>query len=193
MRVVVTADGADLDAPASPVFGRCPTYVFVDTETMAFEALENPAISAPAGAGIQAAQFVVEHKAQAVVTGNTGPNAFDVLQSANVPVYLFAGGTVREAVQAYQAGQLSAAGGASAKAHSGMGAMRTGSGMGRRAGGRGMGMGRGVVVPATQPAHSATASGSREEEIVALKEMTVELRRQSAQVLERLGHLEEGE
>ena len=31
MKIVVTANGADLDAPASPVFGRCPTYVFVDT------------------------------------------------------------------------------------------------------------------------------------------------------------------
>jgi predicted Fe-Mo cluster-binding NifX family protein len=55
VRIVVTANGADLDAPASPVFGRCPTYVFVDTETadedrpMQFEAVENPAINAAGG------------------------------------------------------------------------------------------------------------------------------------------------
>lgn len=49
MRIVVTANEADLDAPASPVFGRCPTYVFVDTETMTFEAVENPAINAAGG------------------------------------------------------------------------------------------------------------------------------------------------
>ena len=51
MRIVVTANGADLEAPASPVFGRCPMYVFVDTETMTFEAVENPAINAAGSAG----------------------------------------------------------------------------------------------------------------------------------------------
>lgn len=81
MRIVVTANGTDLDAPASPVFGRCSTYIFVDTETMKFEAIDNPAMSAPGGAGIQAAQFVIEQGAQAVLTGNVGPNAFNVSPS----------------------------------------------------------------------------------------------------------------
>lgn len=106
MRIVVTSNGADLDASASPVFGRCPTYVFVDTESMDFEAVENPATEAAGGAGIQVAQFVVERGAQAVVTGSVGPNAFDVLQSAGVPIYRFGGLTVREAVEAFKAGEL---------------------------------------------------------------------------------------
>jgi len=121
MRIVVTANGADLDAPASPVFGRCPTYVFVDTETMQFEAVDNPAVTAGGGAGIQAAQFVIERGAQAVVTGNAGPNAFNVFQAANVPVYLFGGGTVREAVEAYKAGKLQSVAGANVQAGMGMG------------------------------------------------------------------------
>jgi len=196
MRIVVTANGADLDAQASPVFGRCPTYIFIDTETMAFEAMENPAISAPRGAGTQAAQFVVEHGAQAVVTGNTGPNAFSVLQSANVPVCLFAGGTVREAVEAYNAGQLSVTGAASAPAHAGMGGMGMGSrmGMGRGMGrGMGMGMGRGAAVPPTSPAPLATPAASREEQIAELKGMAGELRKQLAEVIERLDRLEKEE
>lgn len=32
MEIGVSANGADLDAPASPVFGRRPAYVFVDTD-----------------------------------------------------------------------------------------------------------------------------------------------------------------
>ena len=111
MKIVVSANGADLDAPASPVFGRCSTYVFVDTDSMESESVENPAINAAGGAGIQAAQFVVERGAQAVISGNVGPNAFGVLQSADVPVYLFGGGTVRQAVEGYKSGQLSATGG----------------------------------------------------------------------------------
>ena len=42
MKIVVSANGADLDAPASPVFGRCSTYVFVDTDSMESESVENP-------------------------------------------------------------------------------------------------------------------------------------------------------
>lgn len=174
MRIVVTASGAGLDAQTNPAFGRCPTYVFVETETadedhpLEFEALDNPAVNAPGGAGIQAAQFVVERGAQAVVTGNVGPNAFDVLQSAGIPVYLFSGGTVREAVEAYEVGQLSTAGSASASAHAGMG------------------QGTGMAVP-------AVADLSREEEVTALKKMTGDLRRQLAEVMERLDQLERRE
>jgi len=183
MKLVVTANGTDLDAQASPIFGRCPTYIFVDTETMAFEAVENPAIGAPGGAGIQAAQFVVERGAQAVVSGNIGPNAFGVLQSAKLPVYVFRGGTVREAVEAYKSGELTVSGGASAKAHAGMGMA---SGMGR-----GMGTSRGAVVPPT-PAPAASA-GTREEEIAAIKDRAGDLRKQLAKVMERLDQLEKGE
>jgi predicted Fe-Mo cluster-binding NifX family protein len=171
MKIVVTSSGADgstelaevLEAQAHSAFGRCPTYLFIDTETMQFEAVENPAANAAGGAGIQAAQFVVEHGAQAVVTGNVGPNAFQVLQPAGVPVYLFSGGTVRQAVEAYKAGELSAAGSASGPAHAGMG----------------MGRDRGGSAPAP----------SREEEIAALRETARELRKQVAEVMERLDRL----
>ncbi|MBN1814960.1 MAG: NifB/NifX family molybdenum-iron cluster-binding protein [Anaerolineae bacterium] len=163
MKIVVTANGAVLDAQAHPAFGRCPTYIFVDTETMQFEAVENLAANAAGGAGIQAAQFVVERGAQAVVTGNVGPNAFQVLQPAGVPVYLFSGGTVRQAVEAYKAGKLSATGDASKPAHAGMG---TGGNRGESA-----------PIP------------SREEEIAALREIARELRKQVAEVMERLDRL----
>jgi len=139
MKVVVTANGAGLDAAASPVFGRCPTYVFVDTDTMQCESVPNPAIGASGGAGIQAAQFILERGAQAVMTGNVGPNAFGVFRASEVEVYLFGGGTVREAVEAYEAGRIHPVGGANVPAHSGMG-RGTGRGMGQ-GGGRGLGMG----------------------------------------------------
>ncbi len=197
MKIVVTADGAGLDAPASRVFGRCETYVFVDTDSMEAETVENPAIGTASGAGIQAAQFVAERGPDAVVTGNVGPNAYSVLEAANVPVYLLEDGTVREVVQAYKDGRLRQAGGSTGPAHAGMG---RGRGMGR---GMGMGMGRGMSgrsvprqepsprQPATEP---QTSSGpSRQEEISDLKEMASELRGQLAAILDRLDQLEEGE
>jgi predicted Fe-Mo cluster-binding NifX family protein len=172
MRIVVSANGMDIDAQASPVFGRCPAYVFVDTESMMFEAVDNPALGAAGGAGIRAAQFVVERGAKAVISGNVGPNAFGVLQAASVPVYAFGSGTVRQAVEAYKVGKLAATGGATAQAHAGM----------RR--------GAGMAAPAAD--NTPTRVTTREKEIAALKEEATELRQRLAGVIERLDRLERG-
>jgi predicted Fe-Mo cluster-binding NifX family protein len=184
MRIVVTANGNHLDAPICPVFGRCSTYIFVDAETLAFEAVENPALSASAGAGIQAAQFVVERDAQALLTGNIGPNAANALQAADMPVYQIFEGTVRQAVEMFQQGRLTRIGGANVPSHSGI---RGGRGMGM---GRGPGRGGGQAIPpppAGPPMPKAPTS--RQEEIAVLRQTADELRRQLNEVVERLEEL----
>ena len=106
MQIVIPANGADLTSPTSPVFGRCPTFIFVDPETGAFEAVPNPALDASGGAGVQAAQTVVQHGVQAVIAPSLGPNAFRVIQAAGIPAYQLEGATVRDVMEAYQTGRL---------------------------------------------------------------------------------------
>ncbi len=120
MKVVVTAQEADLQAKTSPIFGRAPAFVFVDSDTMDYEGVPNPAAAAGGGAGIQAAQLVVERGVQAVLSQNVGPNAFAVLQQAGVEVYRIGDGTVRQAVLAFTAGDLPLVPGANVGAHNGM-------------------------------------------------------------------------
>lgn len=170
MRIVVTSNGLDLDAPASLVFGRCPFFVFVNTETMECEAMPNPAMSAGGGAGIQAAQFVVQQGAQAVLSAHVGPNAFDVFQAAGVPVLLIDEGSVRHLVEAYRAGRLQASGDADVQAHAGM--AHPGAGPERSQGA--------APVQATP----------RQAEIEALRQIAADLRRQLADVIERMDRLE---
>jgi predicted Fe-Mo cluster-binding NifX family protein len=141
MRVAVTAEGPDLDARFVPVFGRCPAVVFVDIDTFAYEGFQNDAMSSAGGAGIQFSQFVVGKGAGAIITGNIGPNAYQVLSAANLPIFVFGGGTVRQAVEAFRAGQLSQVSAPTSPAHNGMG-WGGGGGMGRGGMGRGGG-GRG--------------------------------------------------
>ena len=160
MRIVVSSQGENLDAAASPIFGRCPTYVFVDTETMAFQAVPNPAMNQGGGAGIQAAQFVVNQGAEAVLSGNLGPNAFDVLQAAGVPGYLIVEGTVSQAVEAYREGRLQPMAGPNAAAHAGMG--------------RGMRPGR---------------DAARDTELAELGETLKSLRQQLAETMARIEEL----
>ncbi|NLT41722.1 MAG: dinitrogenase iron-molybdenum cofactor biosynthesis protein [Anaerolineae bacterium] len=120
MKVVVTAQGKDLDSPTSPIFGRCPVFAIVDSDTMAIETFDNASAAAGGGAGIQAAQWVVDQGAEAVLSLNVGPNAFAVLVQAGVAVYRIEGGTVREVVQALNEGRLEALSRPNVASHSGM-------------------------------------------------------------------------
>lgn len=173
MPVVVSSQGDDLDAPVSPVFGRCPVYLFVDTETMEWEAVANPAMNQSGGAGVQAAQFVVNRGAQAVLTGNLGPNAFEVLQAAGIPGYLISEGTIRQAVEAFREGCLPHLSGASVGDHAEMGGR--GIVVGQRAGGR--------VDPLLRPS-------VKEAELASLRERLKSLRQELAEVMTRIEQLE---
>ncbi|MCG2720887.1 MAG: NifB/NifX family molybdenum-iron cluster-binding protein [Thermodesulfovibrionales bacterium] len=106
MKICVTAQGDNLDAPVDPRFGRCQYFVIVDTDTIEFEAIKNPNIDASGGAGIQSGQIMADRQVKAVVTGNVGPNAFETLNAAGISVITGASGNVRQAMEKYKKGEL---------------------------------------------------------------------------------------
>jgi len=108
MKIAVTSKGNDLSAEVDPRFGRCDTFVVVDPDSMAFEAVANSNTNAAGGAGIQSAQLMAEHDAKVVLTGNCGPNAFRTLEAAGITVITGVSGTVGEAILSYQNGALTA-------------------------------------------------------------------------------------
>lgn len=105
MKVVVTSTGYDLDAPPTEVFGRCPRFLFVDTDSGDVTAVENPGASADRGAGVQAAQVVVDGGAEAVLTGRVGPRAMEVLERAGVRVHELGGADPRTAIEKLRHGE----------------------------------------------------------------------------------------
>ncbi len=138
MIVAIPSEGDDLAANVEPRFGRCSRFIIVDTETMGFRAVPNTAAAQAGGAGITAAQQVVQEGAKVVIAGEVGPNAFDVLDAAGVKVYAHVTGVIRDAVDMLVAGTLEGAMEATGPAlHSGRG-MGGGmeGGMGRRGGRR---------------------------------------------------------
>jgi len=126
MKIVVSATGQTLDDPVDPRFGRCAYLLFVDSESMDFEAIDNAGAGASGGAGIATGQTVVDKGAQVVITGNIGPNAHRVLSGAGIEVITGAYGTVREMIEKYKGGTLRATTSPTVKAHAGMGASAQG-------------------------------------------------------------------
>jgi predicted Fe-Mo cluster-binding NifX family protein/ferredoxin len=154
MKIAVTATGPSLEDQVEPRFGRTPYYLFINTETMEFEALRNA--SSGGGVGIQSAQLMSDKNVQYVLTGNCGPNAAQVFEAAGIHVIVGISGTIRKAVEEFKAGAFAPSKDANVASHFGMGGgsgaepegMYTGGAMGAgqgrgMGGGRGMGMGGG--------------------------------------------------
>lgn len=120
MKIAVAATGDNLEAPCDPRFGRSTYFLIVDSETMAFSVIPNNAAAQGSGAGIAAAQLVSDAGAEAVIAGNFGPNAHQALDAGGIQTYGGASGTVREAVEAFRAGQLELLAGPNAPAKAGM-------------------------------------------------------------------------
>ena len=87
-------------------FARAPYFLFRDVEAGTEELKENPAAEAEGGAGLQAAQFVVDGGGQALLTVRCGENAAEVLQGAEIAIYQTEGAGVAENLEAFQAGKL---------------------------------------------------------------------------------------
>jgi len=128
MKIAITAAGVSLDAEIDPRFGRCQHFIIADPDTMEFEALENSGAMAGGGAGVSTAQTIAGKGIEAVLTGNCGPNAYQVLAAAGIKVVTGVSGKVRDAIQDYKSGKLKTSSQPSVAEHFGMG--------------RGMGKGR---------------------------------------------------
>ena len=193
MRVAISATGPTLDAEVDPRFGRCPYFVIVDPDTMQFEALENSSAMQAGGAGISTGQMIASKGVQVVLTGNCGPNAYQVLSAAGIQVITGVSGKIQEAVQAYKSGRFQATSQPNVAAHSGMGG-GMGRGMGRGMGGgmgmgRGMGMGGGMGAGMMPMAGPASQPVSPDQEMEMLKAQSQMLAQQLSEIQRRIEEL----
>lgn len=169
MKIAISSKGPDLDSEVERRFGRSPYYIIYDTETGNFEALSNPAASAPGGAGIQAAQFIAQKGAQYILTGDVGPNAYPALMAAGIMIITGVTGRVKDAIESFKKGELGAA----------------------QAGFPGVGAPPGMGFPGAYP--QSQPFKDPHSEIQALKNHLERLKEQIDALLKRLDEIERGE
>jgi len=186
MRIAITATGPTLDADVDPRFGRCQYFIIVDPETMEFEALENSSAMAGGGAGISTGQMIAGKGVEVVLTGNCGPNAYQVLSAAGLQVITGVSGKVKDAIEEYKLGTFAAAQQPNVADHFGMGGAM-GGGMGGGMGmGRGMGMGGGMGAGMVPPVSPAPQPVSSEQELETLKAQSQALAQQLSEIQRRI-------
>lgn len=106
MKIVFSCIGKEMSDVLDPRFGRCGFFVFYDEETGEVAFVENKGQYAGGGAGIAAAQQVIDKSADVVITGNMGPNAFDLIKNSGIKVYQGIHGTCSENLSHYKKGEL---------------------------------------------------------------------------------------
>jgi predicted Fe-Mo cluster-binding NifX family protein len=194
MKIAISAAGRNLDAETDPRFGRCAYFIIVDPETMEFEVIDNSGAMAAGGAGVSAAQAVVDKGVQALLTGNCGPNAYQVLSSAGIQLITGVFGKIRDVVENYRSGKYRASSQANVPDHFGMGAMPgSGGGFGMGiGGGRGRGMGRGMGMRSDMASSSdpSTQQQSPKQELQELKVQSQALAQQLSDIQRRIDELE---
>ena len=121
VKIGISSTGTNLGANVDMRFGRCPYFLIYDTESNDLEHIENQSRQAMGGAGIQAAQMIIDKKVGAVITGNVGPNAYRVLSSANIKIYSGITGTVKDAIEKLKKDEFKAIEGPDVQSHFGTG------------------------------------------------------------------------
>ncbi len=104
MKIAVpsSANGG-LEDTIAPVFARAPVFTIIEVENSEIKnvkTIQNPAVSAPSGAGPMAVQMLINEGVDAVIAPSVGPNALGAIQAAGIKVYTFPPGiSIREAVE----------------------------------------------------------------------------------------------
>jgi predicted Fe-Mo cluster-binding NifX family protein len=84
MIVFISSLGNSIEDLVSARFGRCPWFIRYDSEDETFRALQNTAPSQAHGAGVAAAQILIDNGCQIAISGRFGPNAHQALAAAGI-------------------------------------------------------------------------------------------------------------
>ena len=98
MTIAFAISGEDLDSSIDDRFGRAPNFLVYDTGSGTFELIPNIALGSGQGAGLKAAEIIIKSKVKAVVAGEFGPKANDMLSRADIRIYSSESMTVRQAL-----------------------------------------------------------------------------------------------
>jgi predicted Fe-Mo cluster-binding NifX family protein len=106
MKIAIPVDEKDIRSNVCISFGRTPYFLFYDTETKESVFLDNSAVASTGGAGIKAAQVIVDNEVNVLLTPRCGQNAADVLKAADIKIFKTANASAKENIEDYISGNL---------------------------------------------------------------------------------------
>ena len=101
MKIAVTTNEKMVDSLVEERFGRCQFFAVLDTDTGDVAFISNIGAEASSGAGVKAAQQLLDLDVGLLVTGQVGPGALEILKEGEVRVESWTAGTVGEALKRF--------------------------------------------------------------------------------------------
>ena len=106
MKIAIPVDEKTLESNVCVSFGRTPYFLIYNIETKESIFIENIAAASTGGAGIKAAQIIVDNKTNVLLTPRLGENAADVLKPAEIKIYKTITGSAKDNIDAFIASKL---------------------------------------------------------------------------------------
>jgi NifU-like protein involved in Fe-S cluster formation/predicted Fe-Mo cluster-binding NifX family protein len=106
MKIAIPVDEKSVDSNVCVSFGRTPYFLIYDVDTKESVFLDNSAAASTGGAGIKAAQTIVDNKANVLLTPRCGENAAEVLKSADIEIFKTTSASVKDNIDAFIDGKL---------------------------------------------------------------------------------------
>ncbi len=107
MKIAIPVDEKSMKTTVCMSFGRTPYFLIYETETKESAFLDNSAAASQGGAGIKAAQSLVDNDVKVLITPRCGENAADVIKAANIEMYKTINDSIKDNINAFNNNQLS--------------------------------------------------------------------------------------
>lgn len=106
MKIAIPVDKKGLETNVCISFGRAPYFLIYDTKTKESAFIDNGAAVSAGGAGIKAAQAIVDSEVDTLLTPRCGENAANVLKAAGIQLYKTVEGSAKKNLDEFAAGNL---------------------------------------------------------------------------------------
>ena len=106
MKIAISTAGKNIDSLLDSRFGRCEYFQIHDSESKEVIVIENKGLTCSGGAGIAAAQQLIDENIDVVITGNLGPNAFEIIEKAEIKPYKCGNISIQSVLEKFKNNEL---------------------------------------------------------------------------------------
>jgi predicted Fe-Mo cluster-binding NifX family protein len=107
MKIAMPVNEKSMETTICHSFGRTPYFLVFDTKSMESVFAHNSAATSQGGAGVKAAQAIVDLGVEALITPRCGENAAEVIKTANIKMYKTINESIKDNIQAFNDSKLS--------------------------------------------------------------------------------------
>ena len=97
-KTVITSSGNELASQFDKRFGRADWFCVFDSKTKESTFVKNKFVNSNHGAGTQAAELMVELKANRIISGDFGPKAKELLEKLDIQMIIIQDSTSVQAI-----------------------------------------------------------------------------------------------